>query len=67
MNQKENSDGRLSLEIYPVGQLGGDREQIEAIKFGDQDIWKGASSALVPFIGDFAVFDIPMIFGDYTH
>ena len=64
---KENSDGRLSLEIYPAGQLGGDREQIEAIQFGDQDIWKGASSALVPFIGDFAVFDMPMIFGDYTH
>lgn len=67
---KELSDStneKMDITIFPAGQLGGDREQIEATQFGDQDIWKGASSALVSFVPEFAIFDMPMAFLGYSH
>ena len=63
---KEKSNGKFNLTVYPAGQLGGDREEIEATQLGDQDIFKGASSALVSFVPEFAVFDMPMAFTQYS-
>lgn len=63
---KEKTNGKFTVEVYPAGQLGGDREQIEAVQLGDQDIFKGASSALVSFIPELAIFDMPMTFSQYS-
>jgi tripartite ATP-independent transporter DctP family solute receptor len=62
----EKTNGKFNITVYPAGQLGGDREEIEAVQLGDQDIFKGASSALVTFVPDLAIFDMPMVFSQYS-
>lgn len=66
-NLSDKTNNKFNITIYPAAQLGGDREEIEATQLGDQDIWKGATSALVTFIPELAIFDMPMAFADYNH
>src|SRR5699024_10183282 len=35
---EERSDGRIEVEVYPDGQLGGEREMIESTQSGDIQI-----------------------------
>ena len=35
---RARTDGRIGLEIFPNGQLGGEREQIESIQLGNLDM-----------------------------
>lgn len=58
------SGGRLKVEVYPGGQLGGDREMIEACQAGDISIVYQATAPQVSFIPQVAVFDMPAALTD---
>jgi tripartite ATP-independent transporter DctP family solute receptor len=58
------SEGRISVEIYPDGQLGNDKESVEAVQMGSLTM-TGISSAIVAqFEPSYGIFDLPFLFSD---
>lgn len=61
---EEKSSGNIEVKIYPNGQLGGDRELIEALQMGNITMGSPSSAPLASFDKDFFVLDIPFMFKD---
>ena len=59
---EEKSGGKISVELYPNAQLGGDRELIESVQLGTVQVAIPATSALAGFDKRFQVFDLPFLF-----
>ncbi len=59
---EEKSGGRIKVEIYPNGQLGGDRQTIEALTLGTLEMCVPGGTVLSGFVEDFMVFDLPFLF-----
>lgn len=53
--------GRIRVEVYPAGQLGGEREYLEAVNLGTIEMGI-ASGAMAGFFPEAMVFDIPYLF-----
>lgn len=60
----EKSDGRITVEIFPDGQLGGEREMIESVQAGNLDMTAPSVGVLANFDESLQVFDFPFIFDD---
>lgn len=63
----KKSGGTLKVEIYPFGQLGGERESLELLQIGSLDIAKVSAGVLENFIPEYKVFSIPYLFRDKQH
>ena len=63
----EKSNGTLKIEIYPAGQLGGEREMIELLQIGSLAMTKVSSSPLEGFIDEMKIFSVPYLFKDNEH
>ena len=61
------SDNKMSVKIYPGGQLGSEREMIELLQIGSLDITKVSASPLESFAPEMQIFSIPYVFRDNTH
>lgn len=59
---EEKSGGRIKVELYPNGQLGGDRELAESVQMGTLQIALPATSVLAGFDKRFQVLDLPFLF-----
>ena len=59
---EEASEGRITVELYPNGQLGGDRQGIEAVQIGTIQMTIPAAAVLSGFEPKFQVFDLPFLF-----
>lgn len=60
----ERTNGRITVEVYPDSQLGGEREMIEATQFGDIEMTAPSVGVLANFDKSLQVFDFPFIFED---
>lgn len=60
----ERTDGRITVEVYPDSQLGGEREMVEATQFGDIEMTAPSVGVLANFDKSLEVFDFPFIFED---
>nr|WP_084005529.1 TRAP transporter substrate-binding protein [Gilvimarinus polysaccharolyticus] len=61
------SQGEMTVQIYPSGQLGSERELIELIQIGSIDFTKVSASSLEPFIPKMKIFSVPYLFRDGEH
>jgi tripartite ATP-independent transporter DctP family solute receptor len=61
------SNGRLTLQMYPQMQLGGEKEMIEQAQVGALQIARISVGALGPVIDELNVFNMPFIFRDEAH
>lgn len=62
---ESESDGRITVELYPNGQLyGSDREAIEAVQLGNIEMTIPAVAAMASFNEKFQVFDLPFLFNN---
>lgn len=61
---KEKSGGKITVDLYPSGQLGNTTEFTEAVVSGSIEIGTGMTTDLVDFIPQYAVFDMPNLFDD---
>lgn len=61
------SSGKMTLQIYPSGQLGSERELIELLQIGSLAMTKASASPLEGFVPEFKVFSIPYLFRDHAH
>lgn len=64
---EEKSEGKVTVNIYPAGQLGGDDEMIQNIKSGMQDFYTGNLAQVNPYCVQAAVMDEYFAFDDIEH
>ena len=61
------TSGRISIQMYPSMQLGGEKEMIEQAQVGALQIARISVGALGPVIDELNVFNMPFIFRDEAH
>ncbi|MDF1569487.1 MAG: TRAP transporter substrate-binding protein [Spirochaetaceae bacterium] len=59
---EKNSDGRITVELYHSSQLGDDREMMEALQRGEQEMTCPSTAPIAPFVPEFGIFDLPFLF-----
>ncbi|HXP94409.1 MAG TPA: TRAP transporter substrate-binding protein [Candidatus Binatia bacterium] len=59
--------GRLSIQMYPSMQLGGEKESIEQAQVGALALARVSVGALGPVVDDLNVFNLPFVFRSTTH
>ena len=64
---KKRTDGRYTLEYFPSGALGGEREMLEAVQLGTQDMIITSTGPVGNFVSETRIVDIPFLFRDYDH
>src|SRR6266511_2228517 len=69
MGQKleKQTNGRISIQMYPSMQLGGEKEMIEQAQVGALQIARIAVGAMGPVVDEVNVFNLPFIFRDEQH
>ncbi len=65
LNQK--SEGKLTIKIYPSGQLGGEREAVELLQVGSLAMTKVSAAVMENFAPNYKVLGLPYIFRDVAH
>ena len=58
----EKSGGRIAIDVFSNGQLGGDRESVESLQNGDIAFVVQNTAPQVNFVPELAVFDLPNLF-----
>jgi len=61
------TNGRLSVQMYPSMQLGGEKEAIEQAQVGAIAFARVSVGALGPVVDDLNVFNLPYVFRDTAH
>ena len=64
---EELSNGEMSMDIYPSGQLGSEREVIELLQIGSLAMTKVSVSPLEGFVPEMKIFNLPYLFRDHEH
>ena len=59
--------GRISIQMFPSMQLGGEKEMIEQAQVGALQIARISVGALGPVVDDLNVFNLPFVFRDEAH
>lgn len=63
----ELSGGEIIVEVYSDGQLGQEKDALEAVKLGSMGMTSVNGGAMPAFVPEYAAFTIPYIFRDNTH
>jgi tripartite ATP-independent transporter DctP family solute receptor len=61
------TNGRISVQMYPSMQLGGEKEAIEQAQIGAIAFARVSVGALGPVVDDLNVFNLPYVFRNTTH
>jgi tripartite ATP-independent transporter DctP family solute receptor len=61
------TSGRISIQMFPSMQLGGEKEMIEQAQVGALQIARISVGAMGPVVDDLNVFNLPFIFRDEQH
>ena len=61
----EITEGKLSIDYHPNGELGGDLDLIRQMKANKIQIVVCQTAPIVSFVPAMAVFDLPMVFSEY--
>ena len=64
---KEISNGDLTIEIYPSGQLGSEQQCVELLQIGSLAITKVSAAVMESFVEDFKVLGLPYVFRSREH
>ncbi|MCY3560722.1 MAG: TRAP transporter substrate-binding protein [bacterium] len=64
---EERSQGKISVEVFPSGQLGGERELVEGAQIGSVDVAVVLAGIMESFVPEFGVLNLPYLFDDRDH
>ena len=64
---EDATKGRLSIQMYPSMQLGGEKEMIEQAQLGALQIARISVGPMGPLVPEFNVFNLPFVFRDVSH
>lgn len=63
----EISEGKLTIDIYPSGQLGSEQQCVELLQIGSLAITKVSAAVMESFTEDFKVLGLPYVFRSREH
>ena len=63
----EKTDGRITIEVYPAGQLGSLEGMLEMVSLGTLDICLGDLSGMLDYLPKTALLAQPFMISDYDH
>jgi tripartite ATP-independent transporter DctP family solute receptor len=63
----KGTNNRYTCQHFPSAALGGEREMIEAVQLGTQDMVTTSTGPLGNFVPEVKIFDIPFLFRNYDH
>ena len=61
------TNGRYKVETFYNGSLGGERESIEAVQLGTQELAFSSSGPVPNFVPETKILDVPFLFRDKAH
>ena len=64
---KEESNGRVEIQIYPAMQLGSEKAMIEGLLLGTMDIVVTSNLSVTNFVPQLVILDLPFLFRDRNH
>lgn len=64
---RERTKGQVELQIFPGGQLGGEREVAEGMRLGSIQGADSTLAAMSSWVPEGQIFDLPFIFRDLAH
>ncbi|MCM3760535.1 TRAP transporter substrate-binding protein [Alkalihalobacillus oceani] len=63
----EKTDGRMDVEIFPNGSLGGERDMVEGLQIGSVDLVLTSTGPMSGFVEEITIVDLPFLFRDADH
>ncbi|VFR30812.1 TRAP-type transport system, periplasmic component, predicted N-acetylneuraminate-binding protein [plant metagenome] len=64
---KRLTNGRYQIQGFHAGALGGEREAIEAVQLGTQELTLSSTGPVPNFVPEARILDVPFLFRDYDH
>jgi tripartite ATP-independent transporter DctP family solute receptor len=64
---EQRTNGRYKILTYYAGALGGEREAIESVQLGTQELTWTSSGPIPLFVPETKIIDVPFLFRDYAH
>jgi TRAP-type transport system periplasmic protein len=64
---EKRTGGRFKVQPFYSGALGGERESIEAVQLGTQELTFTSTGPVPNFVPDVRILDIPFLFRDKPH
>ncbi|RUR31729.1 TRAP transporter substrate-binding protein [Vreelandella nanhaiensis] len=61
---EEATDNRITVQIFPGGQLGNDQTMVDEIRIGTTDMIIGGVMNISPYVPDFEIFSLNYLFED---
>ncbi len=64
---EKRTDGRYKVQTFYNGALGGERESIEAVQLGTQELAFSSTGPVPNFVPETKILDVPFLFRDKAH
>ena len=64
---EQRTGGRIKIQNFYSGALGGERESIEAVQLGTQELTFTSTGPVPNFVPETKILDIPFLFRDKAH
>ena len=64
---EKRTSGRYKIQTFYSGSLGGERESIEAVQLGTQELTFTSTGPVPNFVPETKILDIPFLFRDKAH
>lgn len=58
---KEQTKGEITIDLFPLGQLGSERSMVEQVQSGTLDMMDCTTAVLSNFVPQVALFDLPFL------
>jgi tripartite ATP-independent transporter DctP family solute receptor len=64
---EKRTNGRYKIKTFYSGALGAEREAVEAVQLGTQELTWTSTGPIPNFVPEVKILDIPFLFRDYAH
>lgn len=64
---EERTDGKVKIEVFPLSQLGAERELTEALTLGTADMSISSTAPIANFYPKIGIVDLPFLFESREH
>src|SRR5262245_18553252 len=64
---EKRTAGRYKIQTFYSGSLGGERESIEAVQLGTQELAFSSTGPVPNFVPEARILDVPFLFRDKAH
>ncbi|MBI4573016.1 MAG: TRAP transporter substrate-binding protein [candidate division NC10 bacterium] len=64
---KSRTNGQVEIQVFPMSQLGNERDLVEGIQLGTIDMIAVSNAMVSNFVPEAIVFDLPYLFKDQDH